>query len=90
MKNNTTAVIKFLQANKGLDFTAQDVAQALSLDVRVVNGIFTALQRDHKVFGQLGMRVPATIDVDGTPKDVKFLVLTPAGLALDVDAIEAK
>ena len=47
-------------------------------------------QRDHKVFGQLGMRVPATIDVDGTPKDVKYLVLTPAGLALDVDAIEAK
>ena len=41
MKNNTKAVIKFLQANKGLDFTAQDVAQALSLDVRVVNGIFT-------------------------------------------------
>ena len=33
MKNNTKAVIKFLQANKGLDFTAQDVAQALSLDV---------------------------------------------------------
>ena len=90
MKNNTEAVIKFLQANKGLDFTAQDVAQALSLDVRVVNGIFTALQRDHKVFGQLGMRVPATIDVDGTPKDVKYLVLTSAGLALDVDAIEAK
>ena len=90
MKNNTKAVIKFLQANKRLDFTAQDVAQALSLDVRVVNGIFTALQRDHKVFGQLGMRVPATIDVDGTPKDVKYLVLTPAGLALDVDAIEAK
>lgn len=90
MKNNTKAVIKFLQANKGLDFTAQDVAQALSLDVRVVNGIFTALQRDHKVFGQLGMRVPATIDVDGTSKDVKYLVLTPAGLALDVDAIEAK
>lgn len=90
MKNNTKAVIKFLQTNKGLDFTAQDVAQALSLDVRVVNGIFTALQRDHKVFGQLGMRVPATIDVDGTSKDVKYLVLTPAGLALDVDAIEAK
>ena len=34
--------------------------------------------------------MPASIDVDGTPKDVKYLVITPAGLALDVDAIEAK
>ena len=73
MKNNTKAVIKFLQANKGLDFTAQDVAQALSLDVRVVNGIFTALQLDHKVFVQLGMQVPPTIDENGTQKNVKNL-----------------
>ena len=89
MKNNTKAVIKFTSKQR-IRLHSTRRAQALSLDVRVVNGIFTALQRDHKVFGQLGMRVPATIDVDGTPKDVKYLVLTPAGLALDVDAIEAK
>lgn len=86
MKTNTKAVIKFLQANKGLDFTASDVASALALDVRVVNGTFTgAIQRKG-----LGIRVPGTVEVDGAVKEVKYLVLTDEGLALDVDTIETK
>ena len=33
MKPNTKAVIKFLQSNKGVNFTSTDVATALGLDV---------------------------------------------------------
>lgn len=84
MKPNTKAIIKFLQSNKGVNFTSTDVATALGLDVKVVNGTFTgAIQRKG-----LGVRVPATIEVEGVAKEVKYLQLTDEGLALDVDAIE--
>lgn len=80
MKQNTKAIIKFLQANKGVKFTSHDVAAALGLDIKVVNGTYTgAIQRKG-----LGIREVAMVD----DKEVKYLVLTAEGLALDVDAIE--
>ena len=84
MKENTKKVITYLQ---GLDendnVTAADVADALGLEKRSVDGIFTsAVQRK-----QLGERVEAEIELaDGTHKKVKFLKLTEAGRALDVNA----
>ena len=65
--------------------TAQDVAEALGLEKRSVDGSFTsALQRKG-----LGIRVPAEVELeDGSHKQVKFLVLTEAGLAFDPDATE--
>lgn len=84
MKENTKKVITYLQ---GLDanenVTAADVADALGLEKRSVDGIFTsAVQRK-----QYGERVEAEIELeDGTHKKVKFLKLTEAGRALDVNA----
>lgn len=84
MKENTKKVITYLQGLDANDnVTAADVADALGLEKRSVDGIFTsAVQRK-----QYGERVEAEIELeDGTHKKVKFLKLTEAGRALDVNA----
>ena len=83
MKPNTIAVINYLKEVNGTNVTAADVAEALNLDKKVVDGIFTsAIQRKG-----LGIRTPAEIELDdGSHKTVKFLSLTADGLALDPTA----
>lgn len=83
MKENSKNVLNYLKGINGENVTAADVAEALGLEKRQVDGIFTsALQRKG-----LGVRVPAEIELDdGTHKAVKFLRLTDAGMAFDPDA----
>ena len=85
MKENSKKVLNYLKEIAGENVTAADVAAALGLEKRSVDGIFTsALQRKG-----LGVRTPAEIELeDGTHKQVKFLSLTPAGMAFDPDATE--
>jgi hypothetical protein len=88
MKENTKNVIVYLQGlDESANVTAQDVATALDMEKRSVDGIFTsAIQR--KGFG---VRVPAEVELeDGTHKAVKFLKLTAAGRELDVNAEDAE
>jgi len=83
MKENSKKVLEYLKAINGQDVTAADVAEALGLEKRSVDGIFTsAIQRKG-----LGIRTPAEIELeDGSHKSVKFLSLTEAGMAFDPDA----
>lgn len=83
MKPNTKAVIEFLQAHASENYTAADVAEALGLEKKSVDGIFTtAVQRK-----QLGMRVETEVELeDNTHAKVKFLKLNQAGLDLDTNA----
>ena len=85
MKENSKKVLNYLKEINGENVTAADVAATLGLEKRSVDGIFTsAIQRKG-----LGVRVPAEIELeDGTHKQVKFLTLTPAGMAFDPDATE--
>lgn len=85
MKENSKNVLNYLKGINGENVTAADVAEAMGLEKRQVDGIFTsAIQRKG-----LGIRVPAEIELeDGTHKQVKFLSLTPAGMAFDPDATE--
>ena len=87
MKDNSKKVFNYLKENNGVNLTSGDVAEALGLEKRQVDGIFTsAIQRKG-----LGVRNPAEIELDdGTHRQVKFLVLTPAGLAFDPDAADAE
>ena len=87
MSANSKKVIKYLQEINGQDVTAADVAEALELDKKQVNGIFTsAIQRKG-----LGVRTPAEVEFpDGSHEKVKFLSLTAEGLAFDPDATEAE
>lgn len=84
MKPNTKAVLEYLKSVHGeKDVTAADVAQALNLEVKQVNGIFTAaLQRK-----KYGYREETEVQLDdGTHCKCKYLKLTDAGLEVDPDA----
>ena len=85
MKENSKKVLNYLKEVQGENVTSADVAAALGLEKRSVDGIFTsAIQRKG-----LGVRTPAEIELDdGTHKAVKFLSLTPAGMDFDPDATE--
>ena len=85
MKENSVKVLNYLKSINGQNVTAADVADALGLEKRQVDGIFTsAIQKKG-----LGIRKPAEIELaDGSHKAVKFLELTPAGMAFDPDAEE--
>lgn len=87
MSTNSKMVFEFLKENNNVDLTAADVAEALSLEKRQIDGIFTsAIQRKG-----YGIRVPGEIELeDGTHKAVKWLHLTDEGMALDLDATDAE
>ena len=87
MSTNSKMVFEFLKENNNVDLTAADVAAALSLEKRQIDGIFTsAIQRKG-----YGVRVPGEIELeDGTHKAVKWLHLTDEGMALDLDAADAE
>lgn len=83
-------VLNYLKENAGENFTAADIAEALGLEKKSVEGIVTAgLQRKG-----LAERVPATIEIEdgeGTKtKEVKFIKATEAGLAYDHEAALAQ
>lgn len=87
MKENSLKVFNFLKENVGVNVTAADIAEALDLPKRSVDGIVTsALQRKG-----LAVRTPAEVEVVGedgavSHKAVKFIALTEAGLDFDPDA----
>lgn len=85
MKENTRKVFEYIKAHNNEDLTAADVAEALGLEKRQVDGIFTsALQRK-----QLGERIPAEREEeDGSHTKIKLLKLTEAGMNFDPDAEE--
>ena len=85
MSENSRKVLDYMKKINGQNVTSEDVANALGLEKRSVDGIFTsAIQRKG-----LGVRTPAEIELeDGTHKAVKFLSLTAEGLAFDPDATE--
>lgn len=86
MKENSAKVLNYLKEIGDAQVTSADVAEALGLEKRQVDGIFTsAIQKKG-----YGVRIPAEIELeDGTHKNIKFLQLTDAGYALDPTADEA-
>lgn len=84
MKENTRKIFDYLKENDGKDLTAADVAEALGMEKRSVDGSFTSFQKKG-----LGVREPAEVEnADGSHSKVKYLRLTEAGLAFDPDAAQ--
>ena len=80
LKPNSLAVFNFVKDNDGSDFTAADIAEALDLEVKQVNGIVTS------AFQKKGLMVREEAEVelaDSTHKRVKFIRLTDAGREFD-------
>lgn len=92
LKPNSKLVYDFVKAHDGEDFTAQDIAKAVGLEVRTVNGIVTSAFQRHKDKNKnevpLMVRVPAEIEdpETGLHKAIKFIQLTDAGREFDPDA----
>jgi predicted transcriptional regulator len=78
MSENAQAIIAHLIATNNAPATLDDVAAALNIDKKKVNGAFNALVRKGYC-----ARVAATIEA---PVTVKYLVLTDAGMACDPSA----
>lgn len=87
LKENSRLVLDYVKAHDGENFTANDIAEALGLTAKQVNGIVTsAFQRK-----ELMQRVEAEVEVeDGKHKTVKFIQLTDKGRSFDPDATEAE
>lgn len=78
MSENAQAIIAHLIATNNAPATLDDVADALNIDKKKVNGAFNALVRKGYC-----ARVAATIEA---PVTVKYLVLTDAGKTFDPSA----
>lgn len=99
-KENTLAVFNYIKEHEAEDITAKDIAKALDLDPRQVNGIITgAFSRhtkavgDEKVKDPLAERVEGELEIeqkDGSIKheSVKFVKLTESGRSFDPEADE--
>jgi hypothetical protein len=99
MNASSIALFNWVKENDGANFTAQDIADATGIGVKSVNGIVTAAFQRHKngdgEVEPLMERIPAEIEVkneDGAVvhKAVKFIRLTDAGRAFDIDTVETK
>ena len=78
MSENAQAIIAHLIATNNAPATLDDVADALNIDKKKVNGAFNALVRKGYC-----ARVAATVEA---PVTVKYLVLTDAGMSFDPSA----
>jgi DNA-binding IclR family transcriptional regulator len=87
VSEKSLVVLNYLKENQGVNLTAADIAEALGMEKKSVDGIVTSgLQR--KGYAE---RVPAQILLDdGLYKTVKFIQLTDAGLAYDHEAAVAQ
>ena len=79
-------VLDYLKANQDANVTAADIAAALDMEKKSVDGIVTSgLQR--KGYAE---RIPAEIELeDGSHKTVKFIKATAEGLAYNHEAAKA-
>lgn len=81
MTEKSKMVLTYLQEHANEDLIAADVANALNLAKRSVDGVFTAFQKQ-----DLGIRVNAEREEeDGTHTKIKYLKLTEKGLTFDPD-----
>lgn len=78
MSDTIKAIFAYLEENKGNIVTLDDMAAALNIEKRSVNGSFNSLVR--KGFAA---RTPVTVEAEVS---VKYLVLTDAGLDFDPTA----
>ena len=77
MKEGTRAVWDYIVAHDGEDFTAQNIADALGVNVKSVNGSVTSFQKK-------GYTIREEVAVTGGK--VKYIRLTDDGRAFDPDA----
>lgn len=94
LKENSKMVYDYVKAHEDDDITANDIADAIGLTSRQVNGIITMAFQRHKeeVDGEkvevpLMERIPAEMEQeDGSHKPIKLIRLTNEGRNIEVEA----
>ena len=87
MKPATAQVIRYLQEHNNENLTSDDIAEALGMTKKQVDGAFTmsVQKRD------LGSRIPAEITLeDGSKKSVKWLRLNEEGMKFSIEENKAE
>lgn len=94
LKENGKLVYEYVKEHENEDITANDIAEAVDLTSRQVNGIITMTFCRHKnadkVEEPLMERVPGEVIVDaaGKPKVPKYIKLTDLGRNITVEDAE--
>ena len=98
MKENSIKIFNYVKEHESENITAKDIAEALGLDPRSVNGSITAAFQRHreeidgeKVIVPLMTRVDGEIEIeteDGNVKhqSTKFIQLTEEGRNFNIEA----
>lgn len=88
VSEKSLVVLDYLKKINGENVTAADIAEALGLEKKSVDGIVTSGLIRNKGYAE---RIPAEIELDdGSHKQVKFIRATEAGLAYDHEAAKAE
>lgn len=88
VSEKSLVVLNYLKENQGTNMTAADIAEALGMERKSVDGIVTSGLIRNK---GLAERIPAEIELeDGTHKPIKFIQITDAGMAYDHEAALAQ
>ena len=88
VSEKSLVVLDYLKKINGENVTAADIAKALGLEKKSVDGIVTAGLIRNKGYAE---RIPAEIELeDGSHKQVKFIRATEAGMAYDHEAAKAE
>lgn len=77
LKENAIRIMEYLQEHDGEDLAAIDIAAALNIEIKSVNGTLTALDRHRKYIVREEVAV--------TGGKVKYIRLTDEGRAFDPD-----
>jgi DNA-binding MarR family transcriptional regulator len=87
VSEKSLVVLNYLKEHQGEQMTAADIAEALGMEKKSVDGIVTSgLQRKG-----LTERIPASIELEsGEIKAIKFIQVTEAGAAYDHAAAQAQ
>jgi hypothetical protein len=85
LKENSRKIYDYVAAHEAENITAQDIADALGLGVRSVNGSVTSAFCRKNLMERV--EAEKTLE-DGTHAKVKYIKLTDEGRAFDPDAAE--
>lgn len=87
LKENSKNIFNYVKEHESENITAQDIADALGLGVRQVNGSVTSAFCRKKLMERVEDEKELA---DGTHQKVKYIVLTDLGREFDPEAPEAE
>ena len=87
LKESTKNIFNYVKEHEGEDFTAADIAEALGMEVRSVNGSLTGMQKKGWIAREVGETEVVHPETGKTMhKEIKLIRITAEGKNVDPDA----